>query len=114
MYAAAIGELDGRAPLLKPETVTEFARPQYRGTDLVTGNEDVFGLGFEELSGLYRPLGPDAFGHSGATGSLALADPGAGLAYAYTRRRFGLPSRYGAGPENHRLLEAIYRAVHGS
>ncbi|MFD8599057.1 serine hydrolase domain-containing protein [Kitasatospora sp. NPDC059646] len=114
LYAAAIGEVDGRAPLLKPETVTEFARPQYRGTDLVTGNEDVFGLGFEELSGLYRPLGPDAFGHSGATGSLALADPGAGLAYAYARRRFGLPSRYGAGPENHRLLEAVYRGIAAS
>ncbi|MFD8482870.1 serine hydrolase domain-containing protein [Kitasatospora sp. NPDC059673] len=111
MYAAAIAGLDGRAPLLKPETITEFARPQFHGTDLVTGNEDVFGLGFEELSGLFRPLGPDAFGHSGAAGSLGFADPAPGLAYAYTRRRFGFPSPYGAGPENHQLIAAVYRAL---
>ncbi|GHG63416.1 serine hydrolase domain-containing protein [Streptomyces griseocarneus] len=111
MYAAAISEVDGRAPLLKPETVTEFAHVHYRGTDLVTGNNDVFGLGFEELSGRYPFLGPDAFGHSGATGSLGFADPDSGVAYAYTRRRFGFPSGYGAGPENHRLAEAAVRAA---
>ncbi|MFJ8441118.1 serine hydrolase domain-containing protein [Kitasatospora griseola] len=114
MYAAAIGEVDGRAALLKPETITEFARPQFHGTDVITGNEDVFGLGFEELTALFRPLGPDAFGHSGATGSLGFADPGSGMAYAYTRRRFGLPSRYGAGPENHRLIAAVYAALRAS
>ncbi|MFI8239283.1 serine hydrolase domain-containing protein [Streptomyces sp. NPDC085866] len=113
MYAAAITEVDGRVPLLKPETITEFARVHYRGTDLVTGNEDVFGLGFEELSSRYRVLGPDAFGHSGATGSLALADPASGVAYAYTRRRFGMPSGFGAGLENHRLVEAAVRAADG-
>ncbi|MFE5872487.1 serine hydrolase domain-containing protein [Streptomyces roseifaciens] len=111
MYAAAISEVDGRAPLLKPETVTEFARVQYRGTDLVTGNEDVFGLGFEELSGLYPFLGQDAFGHSGAAGSLGFADPDSGVAYAYTRRRFAFPSGFGAGIENHRLAEAVIRAA---
>ncbi|MGC0421642.1 serine hydrolase domain-containing protein [Embleya sp. AB8] len=111
MYAAAISEVDGRAPLLKPDTAAEFARVHYRGTDLVTGNEDVFGLGFEEMSGRYRVLGPNAFGHSGAIGALALADPDSGVAYAYTRRRFGFPSGYGAGPENYRLVEAVVRAA---
>ncbi|WP_073817170.1 serine hydrolase [Kitasatospora sp. CB01950] len=114
MYAAAIGELDGRAPLLKPETVAEFARPQFHGIDLCTGLEDAFGLGFEQLTGIFRPLSPDAFGHSGATGSLGFADPATGLAYAYTRRRFGFPSRYGAGPENHRLIAAVHRALRAS
>ncbi|MGW2705344.1 hypothetical protein [Streptomyces sp. NPDC001340] len=113
MYAAAITEVDGRAPLLKPETITEFARVHYRGTDLVTGNEDVFGLGFEELSGRYRVLGADSFGHSGATGSLALADPDSDVAYAYTRRRFGMPSGFGAGLEDYRLVEAVVWAAGG-
>lgn len=113
MYAAAISTFDGRAPLLKPETVTEFARVHYRGTDLVTGNEDAFGLGFEELSGRYAFLGPDAFGHSGAAGSLAFADPDSGVAYAYTRRRFAFPSGFGAGLENHGLAEAAVLAATG-
>ncbi|MFD9903291.1 serine hydrolase domain-containing protein [Streptomyces sp. NPDC059063] len=113
MYAAAISEVDGRAPLLEPGTVTEFARVSYRGTDQVTGNDDVFGLGFEELSGLFSFLGEEAFGHSGATGSLAFADPASGVAYAYTRRRFGFPSGYGAGPENHRIGAAVLRAATG-
>ncbi|MFI8931375.1 serine hydrolase domain-containing protein [Streptomyces sp. NPDC053474] len=113
MYAAAISEVDGREPLLTPRTITEFARLSHRGRDLVTGNDDVFGLGFESLGGRYAFLGPDAFGHSGATGSLAFADPATGVAYAYTRRRFGFPSGYGAGPENHRLAEAVTRAAKG-
>ncbi|MFI2607560.1 serine hydrolase domain-containing protein [Kitasatospora sp. NPDC018619] len=111
LYAAAVFEADGRAPLLKPETAAEFARVHYRGTDLVAGHEDVFGLGFEELSGRFRALGPNAFGHSGAAGSLALADPDNGIAYGYTRRRFGVPSGYGAGPENHRLIAAAVAAA---
>lgn len=109
------GGQSGRRPGAAPEaeTVTEFARVHYRGPDLVTGNEDAFGLGFEELSGRFPFLGPDAFGHSGATGSLGFADPDSGVAYAYTRRRFGFPSGYGAGPENHRLAEAAVLAAGG-
>ncbi|MBB5102222.1 serine hydrolase domain-containing protein [Streptomyces spectabilis] len=113
MYAAAISEVDGRAPLLAPHTITEFARVSHRGTDVVTGNDDVFGLGFESMSTRYAFLGPEAFGHSGATGSLAFADPASGVAYAYTRRRFGFPSGFGAGLENHRLAEAVARAAKG-
>ncbi|MGA4837965.1 serine hydrolase domain-containing protein [Streptomyces sp. G45] len=114
MYAAAISEVDGRAPLLTPATIATFARVAYRGTDEVTGIDDPFGLGFEELSGRYAFLGETAFGHSGATGSLGFADPASGVAYAYTRRRFGFPSGYGAGPENHRLAAAVVRAAAGA
>jgi CubicO group peptidase (beta-lactamase class C family) len=35
----------------------------------------------------------NAFGHSGAAGSLGFADPASGVAYAYTRRRFAFPGR---------------------
>ncbi|WEB38271.1 beta-lactamase family protein [Streptomyces yunnanensis] len=111
MYAAAFSAVDGRAPLLKPKTISEFARVRYRGTDLITGNENVFGLGFEALDGRYPFLGPNAFGHSGATGSLGFADPDSGVAYGYTRRRFGIPSGSETDPENHRLAEAAVRAA---
>lgn len=105
MYAAAIGELDGRPPLLKPETVAAFAGLRTPGTNLVTGEQDSFGLGFQALGLRYPGLGPDAFGHSGAAGSLAFADPRSGLAYAYTRRRFAFPG--GAAPENEPLIAAV-------
>jgi CubicO group peptidase (beta-lactamase class C family) len=81
------------------------------GTDLVTGQEDHFGLGFEYLAGQYPFLGEHSFGHSGATGSFAFADPASGVAYAYTRRRFAFPSGQGESPENRHLAEAVVRAA---
>lgn len=111
MYAAAIGTVDGRAPLLTPATVAAFAGPQTPGADLVTGQPNHFGLGFESLTRLYPFLGADTIGHSGATGSLGFADPESGVAYAYTRRRFAFPSGEGASPENGRLAESVVRAA---
>lgn len=109
MYAAAISELDGRAPLLKPETTAAFAQIHSIGYDLVSRAHKAFGLGFAALSDLYPVLGQGAFGHSGAAGSQALADPRAGLAYGYNRRRFAFPG--GAAPENGRLVRAVHAAA---
>ncbi|MFJ5530517.1 serine hydrolase domain-containing protein [Streptomyces sp. NPDC093261] len=111
MYAAAISTVDGRPPLLAPGTVAAFSGLRTPGTDLVTGQADHFGLGFEYLAGRYPFLGSDAFGHSGATGSLGFADPASGVAYAYTRRRFAFPSGQGASPENGRLAQSVLRAA---
>ncbi|MEI7033534.1 serine hydrolase domain-containing protein [Streptomyces pratensis] len=109
MYAAAASGLDGRAPLLKPDTLAEFGRVHWRGTDLVTGSEDPFGLGFELARQAYACLGEGAIGHSGAAGSQAFADPASGVAYGYTRRTWAYPG--GAAPENARLAKAVIRAA---
>ncbi|MFA3836033.1 serine hydrolase domain-containing protein [Streptomyces aureus] len=109
MYAAAISEVDGRPPLLEPDTVAEFTHRHWTGTDLVTGESDHFALGFETHGLRYAFLGADAFGHSGAAGSEAFADPGSGVAYGYTRRRLAFPG--GAAPENQRLAAAVVRAA---
>ncbi|MGW0854847.1 serine hydrolase domain-containing protein [Streptomyces sp. NPDC002690] len=109
MYAAAVSEVDGAAPLLTPDTATEFARLSWPGTDLVTGAEDAFGLGFRRSSGQYPALSAYAFGHSGAAGSQAFADPEQGIAYGYTRRRYAYPG--GEAPENTPLVDAVVRAV---
>ena len=109
MYAAALGEFNGLAPLLKPETVAEFARAHSIGTDLVLGFPTAFALGFQALGIRYPALGSDTFGHSGAAGSLAFGDPRSGLAYGYTRRRFAFPG--GAAPENEQLSRAVYDAA---
>ncbi|MEW1900971.1 serine hydrolase domain-containing protein [Streptomyces sp. NPDC086147] len=110
MYAAIAGELDGRPPLLAPGTLAEFARIHSEGTDLVTGSRNAFGLGFVPLGTRYPSLGAGAVGHSGAPGSQAFADPAAGLAYSYARRRFAFMAGPGA-PENDRLVPAVVEAA---
>ncbi|WP_052863014.1 serine hydrolase domain-containing protein [Streptomyces niger] len=109
MYAAAAFGLDGDGPLLKPDTAAEFARIHSEGKDLVSDQPQAFGLGFQTYGSHFRSIGAGTFGHSGAAGSLALADPRQGYAYAYTRRRFAFPG--GAAPENERLLWSVARAL---
>jgi CubicO group peptidase (beta-lactamase class C family) len=110
MYAAAISTVDGREPLLTPETISEFSRLHYAGPDLVTGEADHFALGFETSWKKYPFLGGTAFGHSGATGSQSFADPASGIAYGYIRRRFILGGG-GGSPENQRLAAAVVGAA---
>jgi CubicO group peptidase (beta-lactamase class C family) len=103
MYAAALGGL------LSPATAAEFAQVHSIGYDLSTRNHNAFGLGFAVVSDEYPVLGQGAFGHSGAAGSQAFADPRSGLAYGYNRRRFAFPG--GAAPENARLIRAVHAAA---
>jgi CubicO group peptidase (beta-lactamase class C family) len=109
MYAAATTGLNGRPPLLKPDTMAEFAQIQSIGYDLVSRVHKAFGLGFSAVTEFYPFLGQGAFGHSGAAGSHALADPRSGLAYGYNRRRYAYPG--GAAPENDGLLRACVAAA---
>ncbi len=110
MYAAAISELDGRPPLLKPDTIAEVGQIHSCGQDLVARVYKSFGLGFQTVADtLYPFLGAGAFGHSGASGSQAFADPRSGLAYGYTRRRYAFPG--GAAPENERLIKTAHTAA---
>ncbi|MFF8943351.1 serine hydrolase domain-containing protein [Streptomyces sp. NPDC014864] len=110
LYAAAISEVDGKAPLLKPDTVAEFGQFHSAGYDLVDRCHRSYGLGFQATADTWHPfLGAGAVGHSGAAGSQAFADPASGLAYGYTRRRSAFPG--GAAPENDRLARAVLRAA---
>jgi CubicO group peptidase (beta-lactamase class C family) len=109
MFAAAISPLDDMSPLLRPETAAAFAQIQSIGYDLVTRDQKAFGVGFHVTSEYYPVLGQGTFGHSGAGGQQAFADPRNGLAYGYTRRRFPFPSV--AAPENERLIQAVHAAA---
>ncbi|MFE5735851.1 serine hydrolase domain-containing protein [Streptomyces celluloflavus] len=111
MYAAAISPPDGAAPLLKPDTAAAFAQIHSIGYDLVTREHKAFGVGFHATSEVYPVLGQGTFGHSGAGGQQAFADPRNGLAYGYSRRRFPFPS--GPAPENDRLIRALLAAADG-
>ncbi len=109
VYAAAVTGLDGRAALLKPDTVAEFGQIHSVGYNLVNRKPDVVGLGFSTVSHAFPIVGQGAIGHSGAAGSLAYADPRSGLTYGYARRRFAFPG--GAAPENTRLIPAVHAAA---
>ncbi|MEU7136926.1 serine hydrolase domain-containing protein [Streptomyces sp. NPDC046261] len=109
MYAAAISEVDGRAPLLTAATVADFAQAHSVGYDLVARGHRAFGLGFSVVCDLYPFLGARSFGHSGAGGSQAFADPSVGLAFGYNRRRYAFPG--GAAPEAGVLARAVRDCV---
>ncbi|GGQ15361.1 serine hydrolase [Streptomyces roseolilacinus] len=109
LYAAAIGVLDGRPPLLEEDTLAEVGQVHSCGFDVVARAHRSFVLGFQDPTLPYPWLGAGSFGHSGAGGSQAFADPRAGLAYGYARRRYAFPG--GAAPENERLVAAVHRAA---
>ena len=110
MYAAAISEVDGKAPLLKEDTVAEFGQIHSVGHDLVGRAHKAFGLGFQATADTWYPfLGAGTIGHGGANGVQAFADPRSGIAYGYTRRRFAFPGD--ASPENARLAAAVHQAA---
>ena len=108
IYAAAVSGLDGHAPLLKPDTVGEFAMLHSTGGDLVVGPQAQYALGFQAKGLRYPFLSARAFGHNGSAGSESFADPHSGVAFGYTRRRFSFDWSY---PEHDRLASAVHRAA---
>lgn len=86
LYASCISPVGSQRPLLTAETVAEWAQIHSTGHDLVMRRPSRFGLGFQ-LPGEDQPyLSARAFGHSGAGGSWAFADPRTEIAFGYTRR----------------------------
>ncbi|WP_405970500.1 beta-lactamase family protein [Streptomyces sp. NBC_00988] len=82
-YAAAISDVGGPA-LLSPEVRERVAQLQVDGPDLVTGVRTSFAVVFKKPSA-YVPFGSyDAFGHTGAGGTFAYADPLYDLALGWT------------------------------
>ncbi|MFI0423999.1 serine hydrolase domain-containing protein [Spongiactinospora sp. 9N601] len=108
LYAAAVWGIDGRPPLLKQDTVAGFAQIHSVGTDLVRGEQGNYALGFQAKGLRYAFLSANAFGHDGSAGSESFADPRSGIAFGYTRRRFGFGWSY---PEHDRLAAAVHRAA---
>ncbi len=88
-YAALIGAVDG-VRILDPGTVVEMSRSRTTGTDLVLGGESAFGLGVMCDSPFTPFLGPGAFGHFGAGGSLGFAHPGSGISFGYVMNQMRL------------------------
>jgi CubicO group peptidase (beta-lactamase class C family) len=102
MYAALAGDgsIDG-VQLVSPERISYMQRLVTDQIDIVALGMPVRrGIGFSLggiRDGIHGPMGPriTAFGHSGAGGSIAFADPEAGLAVAVTLNKmvFVMPSK---------------------
>ncbi|HEY8546508.1 MAG TPA: serine hydrolase domain-containing protein [Acidimicrobiales bacterium] len=109
LYAATIGEVDGVGPLLSPEQLAAASDPQTTGADKVLMFDTVFGLGYM-LSSAFSPYGgPKAFGHSGAGGSMAFADPENGVAFGYAMNR--MLANLAGDPRTTALVRAVYDAI---
>jgi len=89
LYAATIGTVDG-VRVLEADTVEAACQVQSDGPDKVLMIPTRFGLGFMLPPLLPPAVGERAFGHPGAGGSLAFADPDAGLAFGYVMNQMQL------------------------
>src|SRR4051812_49154857 len=103
------GELDGRR-FFNSETLEQISNTIAAGTDLIFQIPTAFSAGFmKDPPGTERRIfGPEAmaFGHPGAGGSHAFADPKNGLAFAYLMNQMEqslLPNE-----KSLRLVDAIY------
>ncbi|MGW5970340.1 serine hydrolase domain-containing protein [Streptomyces sp. NPDC055186] len=107
MYAALIGEVDG-VRLLTPETLASATEEQASGKDQVMVIPSRFSSGYMLPTNDNPMTGPNAFGHTGRGGSLALADPEHGIAFGYVMNHII------SGPDDVRaasLTEAVRKVL---
>jgi CubicO group peptidase (beta-lactamase class C family) len=108
MYASCIGEVDG-IRTLQEATVAAATVEQACGRDAVLMIDSCFGLGFMLGDSFGAANARSAFGHAGAGGSLAFADPETRLGFGYVMNdlRFDLKG----DPRSEELVKAVYRSL---
>jgi CubicO group peptidase (beta-lactamase class C family) len=97
--------------VLSPEWVARARSEESYGKDAVLmGMPTRFGLGFM-LRHDFMPLGPNksAFGHPGAGGSIAFADPETGIGFAYVMNQ--MQAGLAGDPRGYRLIRALYASL---
>lgn len=110
LYAACVTEL-GRARLLSDLSIEDATQVQSTGPQLSAMPDDGarWGTGFQLSSPPTQPmLGPQSFGHAGAGGQLAFADPDHGVGFAYLSNQMG-----GYGDARARELTQALRSALG-
>ena len=107
-YAALIGEVDG-VRLLGAGQLARACEEQSRGPDTVIFHETCFGLGYALQPALAPGAGPNSFGHPGAGGALAFADPDADLGFAYLMNAMQFDPA--GDPRSRGLINAVYDSL---
>jgi CubicO group peptidase (beta-lactamase class C family) len=82
LYAALLGEVEG-VRLVSPATLERARATAVSGPDRCLMVETAFGMGFMTHAAMTPMTGPGSFGHGGAGGSWAFAQPERKLAFAY-------------------------------
>jgi CubicO group peptidase (beta-lactamase class C family) len=87
-FAATVTGLEGAPALFDVDTIDVISQQQVHGYDEVLGQADrAHSIIFQKPTKSMPFGGHRAFGHDGAAGAFASADPDAGLAFAYTVAR---------------------------
>jgi CubicO group peptidase (beta-lactamase class C family) len=104
------GELDG-VRVISPGQIERCYHEESFGPDAVMyGLPSRFGLGYRlsHAAALYGP-NPHTFGHTGAGGSLGIADPDARIGFGYVMNQMG--SHMFVDPRVAALLDALYASM---
>ncbi|MET4639842.1 serine hydrolase domain-containing protein [Mycetocola sp. 2940] len=104
LFAATLDSVDG-VRVLDAAGRERLVAERSSGTDAVLGIPIAFGSGVQLPFPQLPLLGPSSFGHEAAGGSVAFADPDAGLAVGYTTSMF--PPMAGSGIGFDTLLAGI-------
>jgi len=95
--------------LVSPETLEYAYKESSHGHDYILKMDTRFSMGFmlnqKALAGRFGP-GLRSFGHNGAGGSFAFADPDTGLSYGYVMNKMG--SYLLMDPRSQALIDATY------
>jgi CubicO group peptidase (beta-lactamase class C family) len=110
VMASTVGEVGG-IRLLAPATLDGMLQVRSAGIDKVLGVPTSFGSG-PQLAFPRMPIGSRAFGHEGAGGSVAFADPGLALGVGFSTDLF--PSAPGASPLFLGLLPTLKLVAHAN
>lgn len=114
MYGALArgGEIDG-VRLLSPETLAIASAPRVDGDDLVICEPTAYAYGFRTASAtgpMAFSTNRRAFGHTGAGGSVAFADPDAKVGFAYVTNQM-LPLSGSHDARATALVDAMYASL---
>ena len=108
MYAATVGEVDG-VRILDADTVADATTEQSNGPDKVLMIPTRFGSGFFLPSAFSPLLGPASFGHSGAGGSLGMADTQRQIGFGYVMNK--MQQNLSGDPRTLSLVAAVNACV---
>jgi CubicO group peptidase (beta-lactamase class C family) len=107
-YAAVNGDIEG-VEILGAAQLAKAREPQSSGPDAVIFMDTCFGLGYSLQPMVAPGAGPNCYGHPGAGGSTAFADPDAGLALAYVTNTMKFdPNGDQRGTS---LIDAVYASL---